>query len=134
MFIAVILWSPVIGALAGAALAGVPSLLEAPSPIRVVCREKDDTFAAGQQVTRTLTIINDTRSAEPIDMEWSFRSGGKAYAEGAETFTLAPGTSAEYAITFRMPPLPARTRCELVLTCLRGGQEVFRTAKILHYP
>ena len=59
-------------------------------------------------------------------MEWSFRSGGKAYAEGAETFTLKPGTSQEYVITFRAPPFPSRTKCELVLTCLRGGVEVFR--------
>jgi hypothetical protein len=131
MLLVMLAWPTVIGALAGAARAGMPIPIFAAmaSPIRVVCAEPNNTFASGQQVTRTLRIFNATRSANPIDMEWSFRSGGKAYAEGAETFALMPGTSQEHVITFRAPPFPARTKGELVLTCLRGGVEVFRVVK-----
>src|SRR5579863_2967601 len=101
MLLVMLAWPTVIGAMVGAAMVAAVA-----SPVRVVCNERNDTFASGQQVTRTLRIFNDTRSAEPIDMEWSFRSGGKAYAEGAETFTLKPGTAQVYVITFRAPPFP----------------------------
>ncbi len=98
-------------------------------PVCVFCREWNWTFAAGQEVNRTLKVFNDTRSSEPIDMEWSFRIGGKAFAEGAETFALDPGSAKEYPITYRMPKVSERTKGELVLACLRGGQEVYRDVK-----
>jgi hypothetical protein len=124
MLLVMLAWPTVLGAVAGAAMFAAMV-----APVRVVCNERDNTFASGQQVTRTLKIFNDTRTAEPIDMEWSFRSGGKAYAEGAETFTLKPGTSQEYVFSFRAPPFLGRAKGEIVLTCLRGGVEVFRVVK-----
>jgi hypothetical protein len=124
MLFVMLAWPTVIGAAAGAAMFAAMV-----SPVRVVCSERNDPFASGQLVTRTLRIFNDTRTTEPIDVEWSFRSGGKAYAEGAETFTLKPGTSEKYVIAFRAPPFPLRTKSELVLTCLRGGVELFRVVK-----
>lgn len=98
-------------------------------PVCVFCREWNWTFATSQQVNRTLKVFNDTRLTEPIDVEWSFRIGGKAYAEGAETFALEPGTAQEHAISFRTPKVDQRTEGELVLTCVRGGQEVYRDVK-----
>src|SRR5262249_42629003 len=42
-------------------------------PVCVFCREWNNTFGPGQTVTRTLKVFNDTRFADPIDVEWSFR-------------------------------------------------------------
>ncbi len=91
--------------------------------IRVSCRDGNWTFSPGQQVARTLEIFNDSDTADPIDLEWSWQSGGKAYAEGAETFVLQPGSTEKYSIVFRVPPIVSEMKGELVLSCLRraGG-------------
>jgi beta-galactosidase len=98
-------------------------------PVCVFCREWNWTFGPGQPVSRTLKVFNDTRSAEPIDVEWSFRALGKGYAEGAETFALEPGTAKEHAVAFRAPKVDSRTPGEFVMVCYRGGKEIFRDVK-----
>jgi hypothetical protein len=98
-------------------------------PVCVFCREWNWTFAPAQSVTRTLKVFNDTRFSDPIDMDWSFRVGGKVLAEGTEKFALAPGTAKEMTITLRTPKVASRTVGELVLTCRRGGKQVFRDIK-----
>jgi hypothetical protein len=103
---------------------------KAVQPVRVSCRDVNWTFNPGQQVERTLEIFNDSDSTEPIDLEWSLQSGGKAYAEGAETFVLQPGSTEKYSIVFRVPPFASEMKGELVLSCLRAGQEVFHDVKV----
>ncbi len=98
-------------------------------PVCVFCREWNGTFGSGQQVPRTLKVFNDTHSSEPIDVEWSFRVDGKAYAEGADTFALEPGTAKEFSIMLRTPRVVKRTEGELVLACHRGGKPVYRDVK-----
>ncbi len=98
-------------------------------PVCVFCREWNNTFAGGQFVPRTLKVFNDTHTSEPIDLEWSFRVDGKAYAEGAATFALEPGTAKEHAILLRTPKVAARTEGELVLACHRGGKQVYRDVR-----
>lgn len=100
-------------------------------PVAAFVREWNSTFGGGQVVTRTVKVFNDTRHGDPIDVEWSFRVDGKGYAEGAQTLALEPGAAQEFTLTFRAPPVPARTAGELVLTCLRGGRVVFRDVKPL---
>ena len=95
-------------------------------PVCVFCKEWNATFGGGKQVTRTLKAFNDTRYRDPIDVEWSFRVGGKAFAEGAQTIALDPGTAKEFTIAFRAPKCVKRSEGELVLTCHRGGQQVYR--------
>ena len=98
-------------------------------PVCVFCREWNSTFGPGQTVTRTLKVFNDTHSSEPIDVEWSFRVGGKAFAEGAKTFALQPGTAKEFTIALRTPPALVRSEGELVLSCHRNGQQLYRDVK-----
>jgi Glycosyl hydrolases family 2/Glycosyl hydrolases family 2, TIM barrel domain len=101
-------------------------------PVCVFVREWNVAFAGGSAVPRTLKVFNDTRSREPIELEWSFRVDGKAFAEGAETCLLEPGTAKELSILLRTPKVTARTAGELVLTLHRGGQPVFRDVKPCH--
>lgn len=99
--------------------------------VAVFCRQWNWTFAAGGQVARTLKVFNDTHRGEPIDVAWELTVGGKRADGGRQRFELTPGESREFAITPRMPAVERRTAGELVLTCSRGGQEVFRDVKPL---
>jgi beta-galactosidase len=95
-------------------------------PVCVFCREWNTTFGGGRKVTRTLKVFNDTRFADPITMTWRFRVAGKTIAEGSRVCKLAPGTAEETTFAFQTPVVRTRTAAEFILTCNRGGVEVYR--------
>jgi hypothetical protein len=111
-------------------VSAAPNLFQKETPtVRITWRDAHWTFHSGQAVELTLEIYNDSKSADPIDVEWSLQSGGKAYAEGAETFAIQPGSSEKYTINFRVPPFPGQAKGQLVLSCLRAGQEILHVEK-----
>ena len=102
-------------------------------PVCVLCREWNNTFAAGQKVKRTLKVFNDTRYDDPIEMTWALTTLKKLGDQGKQTFHLKPGAAEETEIEFT-PPVDQGVRqgrepVELTLTCRRGGKEVFREVK-----
>ena len=100
-------------------------------PVAVLCREWNWTFAGGSTVERTLKILNDTRYPEPIEMSWSLMVGDKPAVSEKKPYTVAPGMGLEVKIRLPIPLVKERTRGELVLTCSRGGKELFRDVKEL---
>src|SRR5262249_4346529 len=98
-------------------------------PVCVLCREWNWTFAGGQPVKRTLKVFNDTHSYDPIDVRWVLTVGGKVQNQGGRTFSCPAGGALEHAVTFPAPKVKERTAAEWVLTCSRGGREVFREVK-----
>jgi hypothetical protein len=99
-------------------------------PVCVLCRQWNWTFGGGTTVQRTLKVFNDTRLADPIETTWQFRLDGKSIAGATMTDQIAPGTtSAEIQLEFPVPPVDRRTPGEFVMTCRRGGKEVFREVK-----
>jgi len=98
-------------------------------PVCVLAREWNSTFASGATVTRTLKIFNDTHYSDPIDMAWAVTVAGTAVAGGKKTYQVAPGMNQDESISFQLPIVSERTTGELVLTCSRGGKEVFRDVK-----
>ncbi len=98
-------------------------------PVCVLCREWNNTFAAGQKVKRTLKVFNDTRFDDPIEMTWTFTTADKLGDQGKQTFHLKPGTVEETSIEFTAPVDRGRQPGELTLTCQRNGKEVFREVK-----
>jgi beta-galactosidase len=98
-------------------------------PVCVFMREWNTTFGGGRAVKRTLKVFNDTRFADPITLTWQFRVGGKQIAGGSKVFDLAPGTDAVTTVSFRTPAVRKRTKAEFVMTCRRGGREVYRDAE-----
>ena len=103
-------------------------------PVCVFCREWDTTFAAGTTVTRTLKVFNDTRHADPITVHWLFQTRGVVDVKqirGKKVFDLPPGENQEFTIDLKMPAVPDGERVDgdLVLTCMRGGNEVYRDVK-----
>jgi beta-galactosidase len=100
-------------------------------PVCVLCREWNWAFGSGQEVRRTLKVFNDTRFDDPIEMHWQFRLGDRTVAEGGMPYNIAPGLAEETTIRFQAPVVKERTSGELILTCARKGQEVFREVKPL---
>jgi len=98
-------------------------------PVCVFCRDWDWTFGSGANVSRTLKVFNDTRFGDPIESAWELDINGKQVAGEKKEFNLAPGEHQEYSIDFTVPPVNERTPGEFILTCRRGGKEVFREVK-----
>jgi beta-galactosidase len=98
-------------------------------PVCVLCREWNWTFGGGGEVARTLKVFNNTHLADPIEAAWSLTVGGKLVAGEKRTLNLAPGGAQEFSISFKTPLAGKRTAGEFVLTCARGGKEVFREVK-----
>jgi beta-galactosidase len=98
-------------------------------PICVLCREWNTTFASDQLVRRHLKVFNDTHSIESIELQWELQVGGKVFDHLGKKLELAPGSAEEVQISFVVPKVPKRTSAKLVLTCSRGGKEVFRDVK-----
>jgi hypothetical protein len=101
-------------------------------PVCVLCREWDRTFAGGQEVKRTLKVFNDTRFDSPIELRVKQSVGGNVVGQSSKTFVVPPGGTADYAYSFAAPQVSERTAGELVLTCERDGEEVFREVKPFH--
>jgi beta-galactosidase len=98
-------------------------------PVCVFCREWNWTFAGGSEATRTLKVFNDTRYADPIEAAWELKVDGKNAGGDKKVFTLAPGKHEEFPVTVKLPKVAKRTAGEFILTCSRGGKEVFREVK-----
>ncbi len=98
-------------------------------PVCVFCRQWNWTFGGGAQVPRTLMVLNDTHFADPIQMAWELRVEGRSAAGQQQTFALAPGQHQQTEITLAVSRVERRTAAEFILTCSRGGREVFREVK-----
>jgi beta-galactosidase len=98
-------------------------------PVCVFCREWNWTFAGGSEVPRTLKVFNDTRYADPIEMAWELKVDGRKAGGEKKTFGLDAGKHEQVTITLTLPRVSKRTAGEFVLTCSRGGKEVFREVK-----
>ena len=101
-------------------------------PVAVLCRQWDWSFAPGAEVKRTLKVFNDTRHADPITMGWQLMVDGKAVQGAKKEFTIAPGLAQETEISFKVPAAADNAPAQFVLTCERGGKEVFRDVKDVH--
>ncbi|HZT44121.1 MAG TPA: glycoside hydrolase family 2 TIM barrel-domain containing protein [Chthonomonadaceae bacterium] len=99
------------------------------APRAVLCRQWDWTFGSGQKVPRTLTIFNDTRSADPISFTWALRVNGKQIAMQNTGHHVAPGAKETFDITLTMPNVDSRQEGQLTLTLSVGGEQVFQDVK-----
>ncbi len=101
-------------------------------PVAVLCRQWDWSFAAGAEVKRTLKVLNDTEHADPITMGWQLVVDGKQAAGEKKAYNVAPGEGQEVEISFKVPDVADGTPAQFILTCERGGKEVFRDVKDVH--
>lgn len=99
------------------------------SPVCVLCREWNFTFAGGSTVERSLRLLNDTHLSEPIELTWKLSIDGKAVAGEQKSYSVSPGGAQEIKVAFSLPKVQKRTHGEFLLTCNRAGKELFRDKK-----
>ena len=100
-------------------------------PVAVLCRQWNTSFGPGQQVERQLKVFNNTSRSEPITATWEVQFGGRRVAGGATELKLAPGSDAEWPVSFTVPALTAPATGTLILTASRAGSEIFRDQRAL---
>jgi beta-galactosidase len=98
-------------------------------PVALFCRQWNWTLGGGSEVRRTLKLFNDTRFADPIEAAWELRLDGRRVVGQVQSFALAACEHREFDVTVKVPQVPHRTAGEFILTCTRGGKEVFREVK-----
>ena len=64
-------------------------------------------------------------------MAWELLLDGKKIAGAKRTCTIAPGAAQDAQITLNIPAVSKRTAGQLILTCSRGGKEIFREIKTI---
>ncbi len=60
-------------------------------------------FFEGEEVSKTATVINDTRREISAKVSWSASGGGGEIARGSETLKLAPAEIGKIPIKFELP-------------------------------
>jgi len=89
---------------------------------------QDHTFFAGEEVTKQVAAINDTRDELPLKVTVQF-FGLPSWAQWApvfdETLSLKPGEIRLEPFTFKTPDVKERTRVELRLRARRGDKLVY---------
>jgi len=91
-------------------------------------REYDCRFFAGETVTRTLDVFNDSFADRALAVEWSGRLGDAGLAGGRCALTMASGAHEVVAAELAMPLVPARSEGEYVVRVFEGDQVVFEDA------
>ena len=100
-------------------------------PVAVLVREWDTAVPSGQPLTRTLKLVNDTRSGTPLTVHWLFRVRGQpGEVRGKRTLKLPPGGGEEFPLTLALPT-GDQSDADLVLSVEREGREVFRDTRSL---
>ena len=99
-------------------------------PVCVFCRQWNWTFGGGSEVPRTLKVFNDTHYSRP-DRDGLGADGSTASRSPARRrpSTWPRASTRRSTITVKVPQVSKRTAGEFVLTCSRGGKEVFREVK-----
>ncbi|MDX2064465.1 MAG: glycoside hydrolase family 2 TIM barrel-domain containing protein [Fimbriimonadaceae bacterium] len=101
----------------------------------VFVREYDSAFASGQSITRTLTVLNDSRYPDPITLTYAIAKPGATGTPVSRTLNLAPGEKTTFPIRLTAPTVAAAGRFELQLELTVDGKSVFRDVKRMQvYP
>ncbi|MCS6861371.1 MAG: hypothetical protein NZT92_13730, partial [Abditibacteriales bacterium] len=96
-------------------------------PLAAFLREFDARFFAGETVTRTVEVFNDTFADQPrTQFHWSLWDGKKVVAQGSQTMNLKSGDHRELKLRIPMPKVQTRRRLTLRLTLRVNGAERFR--------
>lgn len=93
-------------------------------PLAAFVRDADSRFFAGETVTRTVELFNDTLQHEPqTKLRWTLLSNKKAVASGERTVNLSAGDHEVVTLKIAMPPSAApQATLRLTLSTPKGQQ------------
>ncbi|MEN6346155.1 MAG: sugar-binding domain-containing protein [Armatimonadia bacterium] len=92
-------------------------------PVAVLLREWDRQFWAGETVTRTLLVLNDTLETRPLELRVEILDAPAGAFSWSAPVTLDPGGRWESPLAVTMPQRPGRYR--LVARLLQEGKELY---------
>ena len=100
------------------------SVRDSYQPNAVFIKEYNSRFYAGDKVTRTLAVYNDTPDNGNFRLMWSLACQNKTVAEGKESVELGPAERRVLTVRFTTPAVTKPTEAVFKVTLLRAGQKV----------
>lgn len=100
--------------------------LECLKPIAVTFREYDEHFFAGQTVTRSLMVHNDTLETRRLNLACSVSDGRGTVQNQELELDLEPGTMRDVPFSWQMPHVRERQDLTLDVRILAGSDTVFQ--------
>ncbi len=96
------------------------------APLALSIREWTHDFYAGESITRTVTLYNDSFRPARLNLTWSTSPAARVAAQPVAQLPveLQPCTSATRTITFRAPEVTSRETLTLSLTLTADGRQV----------
>ncbi|HNX34381.1 MAG TPA: hypothetical protein PKM57_07130 [Kiritimatiellia bacterium] len=85
---------------------------------------QDHAFRSGEQVGKSIVLLNDLRHATTFSVGWQVRVKGEVVAEGKESATVQPAESAVMPFAFRAPAVSQREQGEITATVRADGKDV----------
>ncbi|MBU4212350.1 MAG: hypothetical protein KKD33_07185, partial [Verrucomicrobia bacterium] len=100
------------------------SVRDSYQPNAVFVKEYNTRFYAGDKVTRTLTVYNDTFDNGEFTLTWSLTCRSKTVAQGKESVKLGPAERRVLTVKFKAPAVTRPAEAVFKVTLRRGGKTV----------
>jgi hypothetical protein len=94
------------------------------APIALAVRERTHDFFAGEKITRTVYLYNDSYQTQRLEFRWTATAPGAKTQTASETVELKPCTAAKRTVVMAAPTIPARTAMKLSLSLALKGKVV----------
>ncbi|MGD0089967.1 MAG: glycoside hydrolase family 2 TIM barrel-domain containing protein, partial [Planctomycetota bacterium] len=98
-------------------------------PNGIYIKDYDSRFYAGDNVTRTLAVYNDTPADGNFVLQWSLACQGKNAANGAEPVKLGAAERGVITVKFAAPAVVERTDTAFKVALLSGDQVRFEDTR-----
>ena len=85
---------------------------------------QDHAFYSGEEVAKSVVLLNDRRERTAFTVRWLAEVDGTIAAEGAESATVGPAESARVQVSFRAPPVQARTAARITAEVSADGRKL----------
>ncbi|MDD4869136.1 MAG: carbohydrate-binding domain-containing protein [Kiritimatiellae bacterium] len=100
------------------------SVRDSYQPNAIFIKEYDSRFYAGDKITRTLVIYNDTFANGKFTLTWNLVCQGKTVADGKESVKLGPAEHKVLTVKFKTPSVTVPADATFNIKLLSGGQKV----------
>jgi len=94
-------------------------------PVAAFVRERDHNFFAGDAVTRTVTVFNDTTTAARFRLRWETRTGNRTVEAGEKRLFIGRARHRTFTVTLHMPDVAEKTG-------LRWTRSLYREEKLVN--
>ncbi|MCX7826269.1 MAG: hypothetical protein N2689_12025, partial [Verrucomicrobiae bacterium] len=102
-------------------------------PVGAYLREADTRFYAGDKVSRTVMVFNDTLHDKRVEFEWQLVCGTNTIAGRAADLNPKHGQPAAYSFMFQAPQVKARTSATLVLKSSMESAAPFEEKRVVSF-